>query len=104
MTDAFLVQILVPLPRPYASTGRASLERIKQELTARFGGVTAYTRGPAEGLWRGPGAASEEDDIVVVEVMTISLDRDWWAAYRRQLEDRLRQKELVIRASPIERL
>lgn len=99
-----LVQILVPLPKPFASAGRSIIETIKTELTARFGGVTAYTRAPAEGLWVGPGEQPEQDEIVVVEVMTGDLDRAWWRAYRRTLEGRLKQRDLVIRANAIERL
>jgi hypothetical protein len=42
--------------------------------------------------------------VVVVEVMTDHLDRAWWDAYRRELEARFRQDELVVRAMQIERL
>jgi hypothetical protein len=36
--------------------------------------------------------------------MTETLDRDWWAAYRRGLEQRFAQEELVIRSQEVERL
>ncbi|WP_232472426.1 MULTISPECIES: hypothetical protein [Deinococcus] len=46
-----LVQLLLPL---YDHTGRsfdpAQYVRIRQVLTERFGGLTAYTRAPAAGL------------------------------------------------------
>jgi hypothetical protein len=36
--------------------------------------------------------------------MTETLDRDWWAGYRRELEQRFAQEELVIRSQEVERL
>jgi len=79
-------------------------EAVARELTERFGGMTAYSRAPAEGKWRpGPGE-TVHDDIVVYEVMVEELDRGWWASYRSQLERRFHQEELVVRAHEIERL
>ncbi len=47
-----LVQILLPL---YDNAGaplpRALYDRVREELSRRFGGLTAFTRSPAEGLW-----------------------------------------------------
>ncbi|ABF45631.1 hypothetical protein Dgeo_1335 [Deinococcus geothermalis DSM 11300] len=88
-----LVQLLLPL---YDHTGRsfdpAHYARIRQTLTEGFGGLTAYTRAPAAGLWK-----DEEqivrDDVVVYEVMVQELDRDWWAVYR---------EELMVRAQAVE--
>ena len=48
--------------------------------------------------------AVDHDDIVVIEVMTDDLDSTWWAAFRSELEERLDQEEIVIRATAIERL
>lgn len=36
--------------------------------------------------------------------MVEQLDREWWAALRRELEGRFEQAEVVIRAQGIERL
>ena len=44
------------------------------------------------------------DDIVIFEVMADQLERAWWRQYRIELEQRFSQAELVIRASPLERL
>lgn len=100
----FLVQLLLPLRAPDGTALPAEpYARLTAELTARFGGLTAYTRAPAEGLWD-DGAERVRDDIVVYEVMADALDRAWWAALRRRLERELRQDELVIRASAAERL
>lgn len=78
---------------------------VRDELTERFGGLTAYTRAPAQGLWSdGDDGPPERDDIVVYEVMVQSLDRGWWKSFRDVLERRFAQEELVVRALPIERL
>ena len=94
-----LVQLLLPL-----AGGRPVFDEVMHELTERYGGVTAYTRAPAAGRWKNPSASTERDDIVVIEVMVEELDKPWWARYRRSLEKRLRQKEIVVRAHRIESL
>lgn len=99
-----LVQILLPVfdngDRPIPPL---QLRRVSQELADRFGGVTAYTRGPAEGMWR-ESEKTSHDDIVVIEVMVDDLERAWWAGYRSDLEKRFGQEEIIIRAHQIERL
>ncbi len=95
-----LVQILLPLAdnrgRPLA---RKKFEEVKRELTERFKGLTAYSRAPAEGLWK-PRKRTTRDEIVVYEVMVSRLEARWWKQYRRKLERLLRQKAIVIRAQP----
>ncbi len=65
-----LVQILLPL---FDNRGDAipqlQFRRVSQEMADRFGGVTAFTRAPAEGLWKDAGENTSHDEIVVVEVM-----------------------------------
>lgn len=99
-----LVQILLPL---YTHAGERVAQTVfaavRQELVDRFGGLTAYSRAPARGLWDDAGSV-EHDDLVVYEVMAAELDRSWWAAYREELAARFGQKELVVRAQPIELL
>ena len=100
-----LIQVLLPI---YDNTGAAlpqhEFRRVREELTARFGGLTAFTRAPAEGLWKDDEERTTRDDIVLFEVMTEELDRDWWEAYRTDLERRFRQDRIVIRAQVIELL
>ena len=99
-----LVQILLPLRRNDGSAQPASLFRqVRAELVQRFGGITAFSRAPAEGLWD-EGETVAQDQLILVEVMDVSLDRGWWAEYRRRLERRFEQKELVVRALSLERL
>ena len=58
----YLVQLLLPLrdndgvPFP-----RADFERVRAELTERHGGVTAYLRSPASGVWRDEGGEVARD-------------------------------------------
>ena len=101
----YLVQMLLPL---YDNHGRAlpreHFRQVWQELTDRFGGVTAYLRAPAQGTWKEDDGALDRDEVVMCEVMVGALDRGWWAHYRESLEGRFGQQELVVRALPIERL
>jgi hypothetical protein len=99
-----IVQLLLPL-RDQAGHAfpRSLFQSVRHELTDRFGGLTAYSRAPAEGLWEADEQLTR-DDIVVYEVMVPNLDRTWWASYRSQLEREFRQDELVVRAHEIERL
>jgi hypothetical protein len=94
-----LVQILLPTHDNEGNAFGAELfKAVQDELTERFGGLTAYSRSPAEGLWQDEGAATTRDDIVVVEVMAAELDAEWWRGYRAELERRFRQKEMIVRA------
>ena len=101
----YLVELLLPAydneRRPFA---RAEFDRVRAELAKEFGGVTAHSRAPAEGLWKDDEGATSRDDVFVFEVMAETLDRAWWADYREQLRRRFRQEQLVVRATAFERL
>jgi hypothetical protein len=98
----YLVQILLPLhDRKGRGFPKAKYERVAVELTDRFGGVTAFTRTPAEGRWKPGGRPASEDDIVVVEVMVEEVDPSWWRKYRRKLETSFKQDSIVVRAQDI---
>jgi hypothetical protein len=100
-----LVQILLPLYDNGGSAfGREPFDRVRGELTDRFGGVTAYLRSPASGAWKEDGGRVERDEVVILEVMDDGLDRAWWGRYRADLESRFRQDEVMIRAMAAERL
>jgi len=99
-----LIQILLPTQhRDGRDVGGEAFARVRAELTERFGGVTAYTRSPATGLWKS-GAEVERDQVIMVEVVVEVFDRDWWARYRESLEDRFGQQEVHARALAIERI
>ena len=100
-----LIEILLPVDdnagKPFP---RESFDRVRSELTARFGGVTAFVRAPASGLWRDDEGRVRRDDVVIFEVMAESLDEAWWRGYRSELERRFAQDEIVVRAVEARRL
>lgn len=101
-----LVQIFLPLRdnagRPIA---RAHFDTLARELGDRFGGMTAYARAPATGLWkRNRHAPRQRDQIVIYEVMTTRLEAAWWKSLRRRLEKTFRQQQILIRSLVIRRL
>lgn len=101
----YLVQLLLPLQdaegRPFK---RVLFDELAAELTERFGGLTAYTRAPATGMWEEQPGHTVRDQVVVYEVMTENLEASWWATLRRRLEAQFDQDELVVRAQEIRRL
>ncbi len=100
---AFLVQMILPL---YNNNGRPfapeMLKQVRTELSEKFGGLTAYTRTPAEGTWEDDGGRTRREDVVIVEVMTDALEREWWRNYAVELATRFEQKELVVRSLAFE--
>jgi hypothetical protein len=100
-----LIQLLLPL---YDNEGhafeRADIALVRDELAEAFGGVTAHTRAPAEGLWKDEAGSVSRDSVVAFEVLAERLDRAWWASYRDTLAARFRQEEVLITAAPVERL
>lgn len=99
-----LVQILLPLSD---NAGRrfegGDYGKVRAELAQRFGGITSFTRAPAEGMWK-EGGHTSHDDIVVFEIMARELDQSWWEKYRAELEQRFRQETIVVRAIKVEML
>jgi len=99
-----LVEVFLPLTYPNGDlVPEAIFELIEAELTEAFGGVTEYARGSARGLWK-EGSQLERDSLVVVEVMTKELDKDWWKEFRHRAQALFRQEELLVRATSIQRL
>jgi hypothetical protein len=100
-----LIQIFLPLrdnqgePFPFRQ-----FEEVKKRLLEKFGGVTAFLNSPAEGVWRESPKSFIKDDVVTFEVMSETLDRNWWNAYKEELEAGFRQEELIIRKMQIELL
>ena len=93
-----LIQILLPTtdnrgrrigPRTFQTTAR--------ELTERFGGLTAHTRAPVEGLWKPAQRRTQHDELVIFEVIAPRLDRRWWRRYVTQLEKQYRQEKIQTR-------
>ena len=101
----YLIQILLPL---YDNEGKPFPQeeflRVRDFLSERFGGITTYMRSPARGLWKETRETTVQDDIVIYEVMTAELDRDWWKSYREQLTASFRQALLIVRVSEVQLL
>ena len=96
-----LVEIFLPFNdnggRPF---GTEKYAEVREHLTERFGGLTAFSRSPAQGTTSDRGK-TVHDEIIVFEVMTETLDAAWWRSYRLQLERDFRQDEIVVRASTV---
>ncbi|MCW7538449.1 hypothetical protein OOT46_11420 [Aquabacterium sp. A7-Y] len=99
-----LVQLLLPLFDSHGQRfDRQLYADTRAELLERFGGLTAYTRAPASGVWEPDDGRQPpvHDELVVYEVMADTLEGPWWQAYRRTLEARFRQDSLVVRAHEV---
>jgi hypothetical protein len=98
----YMAQLLLPL---WSNGGerfpKGLFEQVREELVQQFGGLTAYTRTPASGVWQEKDGGTVHDEIIVYEVMMENLDENWWNSYRRKLEKRFSQDELVIRVQEI---
>jgi hypothetical protein len=77
------------------------VSRTRKELIDRFGGVTAYTRAPATGVWTSPAGGVEVDRVVMIEVLSEHFDRDWWRAFAETLKERFQQESIHIRANDV---
>ena len=101
----YTIQLLLPLyDNSHQPFGIGEFARVRRELTDQFGGVTAYTRSPAEGFWEDDEGRTRKDEIITVEVMVEEIDRRWWNSYGKELAVRFRQEEMVIRAVPFDSL
>jgi hypothetical protein len=100
-----LVQVLLPTVAPPGTRlDEGRFAQVLRELTERFGGVTAYMRAPALGLWKRDDETVERDDVVMVEVVVDALDRGWWTHYRQLLAARFGQEVVHVRAMTIDLL
>src|ERR1700712_2705741 len=96
-----LVELLLPLnDNSGLPFGAEKYDMVRQQLTERFGGLTAFPRSPAQGSTKGDGK-TVHDEIIVFEVMTKTLDVSWWGHYRLNLEREFRQDEILVRASTL---
>jgi hypothetical protein len=65
------VEIFLPLTNNAGERfAREPFDRIRAELLDCFGGVTFFSRSPAEGLWAQEGDAPSRDEIVVVGALS----------------------------------
>lgn len=101
----YLVQFLLPLhDNKKQKFPVAYFLAVRKTLTDRFGGVTAFLRSPAVGLWKDDDEEVSRDDVVMFEVISAQLDKTWWKDYRMELQQKFRQEDLMFWASRITRL
>ena len=94
----FVVELFLPLEKPDGTTVPEQVfDRIRAELTERFGGVTAHLQSPAVGAWKPEAAEVIHDRVVIFEVMVEDVDTSWWRQYRHQLEAELEQYQILAR-------
>ena len=96
-----IVEIFLPLKNGVKAQG--TYNALRHQLTEKFGGLTAFNRAPAEGLWANDQDV-EKDEIVIIEVMTDQIDHAWWAGLREEIQKSLGEKEIVIRCHQSTRL
>ena len=66
---------------------------------------TMRHRGPDDGgSWTSPDGHTEQDDVVMVEIVTDTFDRAWWRAYADTLAARFDQESIHVRAVPVDML
>ena len=99
-----LIQLLLPTSTVTPADQLTPLAQTRGELADRFNGLTAYVRSPAKGLWTAPDGHTEQDDVVMVEVVTDSFDRSWWRTYALTLAARFGQERIHVRALPVDML
>jgi hypothetical protein len=96
------IEIFLPMKANDGTPFRGEVfDRIEDELTEKFGGVTAYKRAPAEGRWNS-GGEMQVDEIAIFEVVADGIDHAWWKRFRAALEESLRQEKILITAREIE--
>jgi hypothetical protein len=99
-----LIQLLLPVSGAAGGDGMALLAETRRELADQFNGLTAYLRSPAKGWWTAPDGRTEQDDVVMVEIVTETFDRAWWRTYLAMLTARFDQESIHVRAVPVSML
>lgn len=100
-----VIELLLPLRDNEGNAfQKSAFDAVRGELAKRFGGVTAFLRAPAVGVWTDEDGVPRRDDIVVFEVMAETIDVQWWRDYRVTLEREFRQEEVLVRATTCQRL
>ena len=99
-----LIQLLLPTTVVAHADRVPPLTQTRRELAERFNGLTAYLRSPAKGWWTAPDGHTEQDDVVMVEVVTETFDRAWWRTYAVTLAARFDQERIHVRAVSVDML
>lgn len=99
-----VIEVFLPLDRGNGMPVEGEqIEAIVKGLADRFGGATAFTREPADGLWK-RSSTIEHDRIIIVELMVNDVDETWWKNYRARLQKEFEQDEILIRVTACSRI
>ncbi len=99
----YLTEILLPLAdNKHKAFKSEYFVAVEKQLTEKFGGLTAFTRTPAEGLWKNnKSSKTYRDDIIIFEVLSPEFDKTWWLHYKEELKTTFQQKEIIIRVMKV---
>jgi hypothetical protein len=97
-----LIQLLLPTQSSGIAIADTDIALTREELVAKFQGLTAYLQAAAQGLWTSGTGARERDSVVLIEILADDFDRAWWRAYSRELARRFRQEVIHVRALSVE--
>jgi len=100
-----LIQIFLPVRDEDGKDFSKRLwKNLNDKLTKTFGGLTIYSRAPATGLWNDGEGNRVKDEMIVYEVLTDIIDESYWKSLKDELQRKLRQEEILILVSDINRL
>lgn len=102
MEQQYVVQVCLPR---FDSGGQLIdphiLRRVADELTARFGRITHYSRVPIKGLWSERAEDLLDNYGAVFEVVAPDLDRPWWEAFQGRLRSMFPPDLVAVRAHSV---
>ena len=104
MLTMVLIQLLLPISGQTSAENQAKFSETRRELATSFNGLTAYLRSPAKGWWSGPDGRTDEDEVIMIEVVTDTFDRAWWQTYTARLAERFGQASIHLRAIAVDML
>lgn len=99
-----LIQIYLPVPGENDAAASGMFEVVQKDLALKFGGVTAFVRAPGKGQWRPTSEKTVYDDLVIVEVITEFINKEWWTEYRKKLASIVHQDKILITVNDIDLL
>lgn len=99
-----LVEVFLPTGYPNGDLIPQSIfDLIEGELREKFDGVVVYARKSARTLSRSH-ARQMEESLLVIEIVTDDLDKEWWKEFRHRTQALFHHDDLLIRATITERL
>lgn len=102
MTNKYLIQLLLPVFNKQGEpTASEHFQLVRHELSEKFGGITVYSRSPADGLWKDDEDNSVQDEVVLFEVVVEELNAVWWQHYLKELQRRFSQDQIHCRVQTV---